>query len=321
MTAVFVDRSPRTAIAIGPEVPAGDFTFHVHGVFESAVNLSVDRRRFLVTLVGTEADDQPQGIRLATSERFDAWPVRPGDQGRRIGQRLVFDGAASGRWPIVDLASAAVGGRREMAKLDSRDRAWNAAWAECACWLEARQEREGVALGLAALRGGAAPADALGTRLASAGRALGDAIRAGTVDAAALAAARVIGLGTGLTPTGDDFLCGLLAALWCTRIAGTEDARFLAGWGAALATMLDRTTVVGATLLECAIAGSFSGALRNLAAELAGRRPGDRTLALGAAMARLCAMGHTSGMDTATGFLFGLSLRTGGEARRDAPSI
>jgi hypothetical protein len=85
--------------------------------------------------------------------------------------------------------------------------------------------------------------------------------------------------------------------------------------------MLDRTTVVGATLLECAIAGSFSGALRNLALELAGRSIGDRAPALGAAMGRLCAIGHTSGMDTATGFLFGLSLRTGAETRRDAPSI
>jgi hypothetical protein len=208
-----------------------------------------------------------------------------------------------------------------MAKIDPRDGTWNAAWAECACWLEARQEREGAPLSLAALRGGAAPADALGTRLANAGRAIGDAICAGDVDAAALAAARVIGLGTGLTPTGDDFLCGLLAALWCGRIEGTEDARFLARWGAALATTLDRTTVVGATLLECAIEGSFSGALRDLAAELAGRSPGDRAPALGAAMGRLCAMGHTSGMDTAAGFLFGLSLRTGAETRRDAPSI
>jgi hypothetical protein len=311
MTPTPVDRAPRTAIAIGPEVPVGDFTFHVHGVFESAVNLRVDGRRFLVTLVGPEADEQPQGIRLASSERFAAWPVRPGDEGRRIGRRLVFDGAATGRWPVVDLASAAVGGRREMAKLDPRDQASSEAWAECARWLEARQQREGAALRLAALRGGAAPADAIGTRLASAGRAIGDAIRAGTVDAAALAAARMIGLGTGLTPTGDDFLCGLLAALWCTRIEGTEDARLLAGLGAALATMLNRTTVVGATLLECAIAGSFSGALRGLAAELVGSRRGDRALALGAAMGRLCAMGHTSGMDTAAGFLFGLSLRTG----------
>ena len=321
MPAASVDRAPRTAIAIGPHVPAGDFTFHVHGVFESAVNLSVDARRFLVTLVGREADEQPQGIRLASSERFDAWPVQPGDQGRRAGDRLVFGGAANGRWPVVDLASAAVAGRREMAKLDPRDGAWNAAWAECVCWLEARQEREGAALRLAALRGGAAPADALGTQLANAGRAVGHAICAGDADSARLAAVGVIGLGTGLTPTGDDFLCGLLAALWCTTIEGTEDARFLAGWGAALATTLDRTTVVGATLLECAIVGSFSGALQDLAAELAGRRLGDRALALGAAMGRLCAMGHTSGMDTAAGFLYGLSLRTGAEARRDAPPI
>jgi hypothetical protein len=315
------DQAPRTALAIGPEVPAGDFAFHVHGTFESALNLRVDGRRFLVTLVGRGADDQPQGIQLASRERFDAWPVRPGDPGRRAGDRLLFDGVVPGGWRVVDLASAAVVGRRQPAKVDPCDASWVAAWAECVGWLEARQEREGAALQLAALRGGPPPGDALGGRLAGAGQALGDSIRARNVDLAALASARLIGLGTGLTPSGDDFLCGVTAALWCTSFEGTAEARFLAGWGAALASELDATNIVSATLLECAIVGSFCGALRDLAAELARSRTGDRTPALGAAMGRLCAMGHSSGMDIAAGFLFGLSLETGPETRRDASSI
>jgi hypothetical protein len=321
MPAAACDAAPRTALTIGPEVPAGDFAFHVHGTFESAMNLRVDGRRFLVTLLGPEADDQPQGIRLASHERFDAWPVRPGDPGRRAGDRLVFGGVAMNERLVVDLTPAVVMGRWEPVKLEPRDAAWGAAWAECACRLEARQEREGAALRLAALRGGAAPADALGERLAGAGRALGDGIRARNVDSAALAAARMIGLGTGLTPSGDDFLCGLMAALWCTSHEEASDARFLAGLGAALATQMEATNVVGATLLECAIAGSFCGALRDLAAGFALSRTSDRAKALRVAMGRLCAMGHSSGMDTAAGFLFGVSLPTGGEMRRDAPSI
>ena len=155
------------------------------------------------------------------------------------------------------------------------------------------------------------PSDALGGRLARAARALGHCIRARDAESAAATAARLIGLGTGLTPSGDDFLCGLLAALWCTSRESESDARFLAAWGAALATRLDATSVVSATLLECAIAGSFCGAIRDLTAELA-RGPADgRTAALGAAMDSLCAMGHSSGMDTAAGFLFGVSLQTG----------
>ncbi len=296
---------------MGPNVPTGDFAFHVHAAFESAMNLSVDGRRFLVTLLGPAADEQPQGIRLTTRERFDKWPLRPGDPGRRSGDRLVFEGGATSGRIFVDLSSAVVADRCDPVKfgLHAADRA--AAWAECAGWLEARQEREGAALQLAALRGGAVPSDALGGRLARAARALGHCIRARDAESAAATAARLIGLGTGLTPSGDDFLCGLLAALWCTSRESESDARFLAAWGAALATRLDATSVVSATLLECAIAGSFCGAIRDLTAELA-RGPADgRTAALGAAMDSLCAMGHSSGMDPAAGFLFGVSLQTG----------
>jgi hypothetical protein len=310
------DAAPRTALAIGPEVPAGDFGFHVHSTFASAMNLAVDGRRFLVTLHGPGVDDQPQGIRLASHERFDDWPVRPGDPGRRSGDRLVFEGVAKGGRAVVDLASAVVAGRSPAGTLDLQDRAWASAWAECVCWLEARQEREGAALRLAALRGETAPADALGGRLAAAGRALGESVRAGNADQAAVAAARMIGLGSGLTPAGDDFLCGLMAALWWTSPQGTAEASFLTEWGAALATELDTTTAVGATMIECAIGGSFCGVLRDLAAELARSRTGDRPAALLAALGRLCGMGHSSGMDTAAGFLFGVSLRTGAVVRR-----
>ena len=335
---------PPVALTIGPEVPAGDFAFRVDSMFESAMNLRVDGRLFLVTLLGPEADDLPQGIRLASRERFDAWPVRPGDRGRRAGDRLVFESTAMHGRLLVDLTSAVVADRCEPVKFELPEAELAAAWAECAGWLEARQARVGPALQLAALRGGTVPCDALGGRLARAGRALGTCIRARDAKSAATTAARMIGLGTGLTPSGDDFLCGLMAALWSTRREGESDARFVAELGAALASRLDATTVVSATFLECAIAGSFCGALRALAAALARSRAGDRTAALRAAMDRLCSMGHSSGVDTAAGFLFGVSLQTacaeratsatsgkadGGrhceskrvETRRDAPSI
>jgi hypothetical protein len=315
------DAAPLVSLTIGPEVPTGDFAFHVHGTFESVMNLCVDRRRFLVTLLGPTADEQPQGIRLASRERFDAWPVRPGDPGRRSGDRLVFEGGATNGRLFVDLTSAVVADRCAPVKVELRGPERATAWAECAGWLEARQKRDGAALQLAALRGGAVPCDALGGRLARAGRALGRCIRARDAESAATTAARMIGLGTGLTPSGDDFLCGLMAALWCTSCEGESDARLLAGFGAALAARLDATNVVSATLLKCAIAGSFCGAIHDLTAELARSRTGDRTAALRVAMDRLCAMGHSSGMDTAAGFLFGVSLRTDVETRRDAPSI
>jgi hypothetical protein len=65
----------------------------------------------------------------------------------------------------------------------------------------------------------------------------------GAVDVAAL-----VGLGDGLTPYGDDVLCGWLAV---TRSAGIETPAV----DAAVRELAGTTTLLSATLLECAMAG------------------------------------------------------------------
>jgi hypothetical protein len=69
------------------------------------------------------------------------------------------------------------------------------------------------------------------------------------VDAEATAA--LIGRGDGLTPLGDDVVCGWLAA---HRAAGvpTDDV------DAAVRRLLHRTTTLSAGLLECALAGEVA---------------------------------------------------------------
>jgi hypothetical protein len=124
-----------------------------------------------------------------------------------------------------------------------------------------------------------------------------------------------------LTPTGDDLLCGFVAARWCTSREGGEERRFLAGWGARLAARLHATSAVSATFLECALHGCFPAALRTLAATLADGRRGRAHEGLRGALDRVCAHGHSSGMDAAAGFLFGLVFPTGEEMRRYAPSF
>jgi hypothetical protein len=58
--------------------------------------------------------------------------------------------------------------------------------------------------------------------------------------------------------------------------------------------------------------------LCDLGLELDRSRAGTPRPALRVAMSKVCAMGHSSGQDTATGFLFGLSIRTPAEMRRYA---
>ncbi|MCW2793950.1 MAG: hypothetical protein JWO76_3048 [Nocardioides sp.] len=102
------------------------------------------------------------------------------------------------------------------------------------------------------------------------------------------AVGRLVGLGDGLTPLGDDILCGWLAT---HRAAGvpTPDV------DAAVRALMPRTTLLSATLLDCALHGEV---LPEFAAYLSAL--GDRETAA----ARLAAVGHTSG----AGLLYGARL-------------
>ena len=118
------------------------------------------------------------------------------------------------------------------------------------------------------------------------------------------AADQLIGLGPGLTPSGDDVLSGLLVAL---RHLGTATrvsrAVWLADWLAAAVTFdaRGRTTPISATLLHCAARGEASGEMLAVLRGLAGRQ------SLEPALHRLLQLGHTSGPDLACGLRIGLA--------------
>lgn len=102
----------------------------------------------------------------------------------------------------------------------------------------------------------------------------------------------LIGLGPGLTPSGDDFLCGAMAAL---HYFGCADlARHLADQ---VLPKAGGTNVISAAYLRCAAAGQASAllfdALQNV---LAGRK-----VELESAITALQAIGHTSGPDSLAG--------------------
>lgn len=99
--------------------------------------------------------------------------------------------------------------------------------------------------------------------------------------------ARLVGRGDGLTPLGDDILCGWLAV---HRAAGVETPDV----DAAVAAHRDRTTLLSATLLDCAIHGEV---IPEFASWVAAPDDPDRA-------ATLAAVGHTSG----AGMLYGARL-------------
>ncbi len=115
--------------------------------------------------------------------------------------------------------------------------------------------------------------------------ALRAALRRNDVTSALRAAQRMIGLGPGLTPAGDDLLCGMLAGL--TLLGHPQASRIGAG---ILALAPGRTTDLSLALLRHATLGQVNSELGSVIQALAGtgRLPG--------ALQRLFAVGHTSGI-------------------------
>jgi hypothetical protein len=107
------------------------------------------------------------------------------------------------------------------------------------------------------------------------------------------AADMLIGLGPGLTPSGDDFLGGALIALH--TLGRADIAARLAAWALPLAG--ERTGAISLAHLACAAAGEGSAALHDLlAALLAADKAG-----IAAGVAALAAIGHSSGWDMLAG--------------------
>ncbi len=129
-------------------------------------------------------------------------------------------------------------------------------------------------------------------------RRLVAALDSGDRGAAAVAATGLIGLGPGLTPSGDDALVGIEAAL---HALDSPMAGFLS---LALDDVEDRTTALAATLLRHAAAGEFAERLHTLIRALLG--PDDGAIAM--AIDRATAWGATSGTDSLVGVLIGLDL-------------
>ena len=112
------------------------------------------------------------------------------------------------------------------------------------------------------------------------------------------AAFRLAGLGPGLTPSGDDFLIGVMYAARIMLEPGEADAFC----ETIMHASVPRTGLFPAAHLTAASTGEASGHWHGLlAACLAGEDDG-----IYGALDRLLAVGHTSGEDALSGFLLGI---------------
>jgi hypothetical protein len=117
--------------------------------------------------------------------------------------------------------------------------------------------------------------------------------------AAADAALGLLGLGAGLTPSGDDYVGG---ALFARTLLGDRAPAWRAAVERVLAAAVTRTHPISATLLADLASGRGWAPLHDLMLSLAAGSAADAV----AAARRLVALGHTSGWDLLAGVAAGL---------------
>lgn len=104
---------------------------------------------------------------------------------------------------------------------------------------------------------------------------------------------RLIGLGTGLTPSGDDFLCGALAGL---RLQTECNPEFFSLLSREISEHLKDTNDISAAFLACAVQNQYSLAVNSLC----------RLPDVPAILSSFLAIGHSSGIDTLCGVYYAL---------------
>jgi hypothetical protein len=126
--------------------------------------------------------------------------------------------------------------------------------------------------------------------------ALRGAVRRADLDAALRTATRLIGLGPGLTPAGDDVMAGTIAGL--VLLGHPSADRFAAG---VYALAAGRTTELSRALLRHAACGRVSGEFAAVLHALVGERPlmpaVDALLSTGATSGRAMALGLSTAID------------------------
>jgi uncharacterized protein DUF2877 len=160
-------------------------------------------------------------------------------------------------------------------------------------------DRLGRPDGFGALLVGGRPAFPL-DRAAEDARRFLEACARNDAGTAAAIGERLLGLGPGLTPAGDDLVGGAFFA----RGLIASDAAWKGAAAAIRARARERTHPISATLLGDLLDGSGYAPLHDLALALA---ESDGAAALDAA-ARLIRIGHSSGWDILTGVLGALSI-------------
>lgn len=293
------------ALSSGVEAPTMCFSGVIHSIFHQACNVSLGSDA-LLTLVSSEKGNLSQGIRLGTPPQFTFLNQL------RVGQSVACRGGIlriSGSELSVDLRTASLwhidlkGLRIDLHQRDTAQ-AWAVAWLE----LEKHRRGNGISTMIAAMplpRQNSVTSPGIKTLVERAVQtvpALIDATRNFQVDGAITAIRPLIGLGPGLTPSGDDFIVGYLAGLWSTAGSDPSRLRFMSSVGAWLSQAAAGTTAISCTYIKSSVNGNVSEPIATLAQRFGEAKSMD---SVREATRNALQVGSTSGTDGVQGLLLG----------------
>jgi hypothetical protein len=289
------------AITLGYAVPAGDFEASVHSIFHSAMNLRLSDRGDLLTLVRSSEPELPQGIRLDAPEGFSFENFQTGEPAYCKDGILSFE--TSGL--AVQLSHA----RRweyylSRLEIDTSIPTVSANWSLVWKALNKRQKRFHAEIIADELFGSD---KIIQSKVSSkAGRGVQELLMATRrLELTSTSAIEsLIGLGPGLTPSGDDLLAGYMAGLWCTIRRKNDREQFVSELGKRVIELSARTNDISRTYLFHAVHGRVSSRVTALPEAISRAEEADRLLEIAE---QAMQNGHTSGMDTVTGLLLGIS--------------
>jgi hypothetical protein len=283
------------AVSVGVRVPTRALA-QVHSVFLRACNIETDSGE-LLTLLAPGCGNLPHGICCAS-------PIGSLFPRLRQGQMAILDGATL-RIPAarlaVHLSRAAIWNGTVVAALPGLSRAEpHGALRELCETLREHAPDQGVT---PALFSSGSPRStierALIARMAQSLPVLARATGTGDAGAVVSALSVLVGLGAGLTPAGDDFIVGYLAALWSRSHREPVVAALLGALAVPVGKLSLHTNAISRQMLLDALQGQFAERLADVV-----RSVGGGGNVAGAAM-RALEVGHSSGADVLCGLLFG----------------
>lgn len=273
---------------------ATDLLSSPYQIFESVCNL-LNAQGDVLSLMFTPAEMNPLALEIDCPEGHHDFTeiIRPESEIRQeadllriAGFTIRLDSAES--WdPFPDWGAAR----------ESRQRGQDAI-IDITSMLIANHSNESLAVFLRALDSSSDPAFPGWQKRAHAPiTRLLEGLKAGDAATMLDGASNLAGLGMGLTPSGDDFIIGVMHALWCT-LPPEEAAAYC---GKLLDTVAPKTNRLSASYLARAARGESGEAWHTLIEAMA---QGD-TKALIDPVQSLIGLGHTSGQDALSGFVLG----------------